>query len=455
MNYIAPSLESLPVESLLTAEFDVNPGAVYQRLRSTYGQVAPVDLAGVPVWLVLGYQEVLDVLRDEHTWKRDIRHWRARAEGRLPRDWAPLAAHEVRQTMFLDGAEHRAARQTFHAALSPFQDSRTPQGRELRAAVVRYADELVGALAAEAGPVGFADLNAQYTRPLMLMIVSRLFGFPEDVGEEVVVDLWHLLDAGPDAAEATGRALEAMTRVAAHCRARPGEDVTSGMLAADPSLTDEQLGREIFANALFLSDATGNMILATLLETLTSGSGGVLAAAPSTGLIGDLVNRVGLINPPTANLTFRFPAHDVRLGNFRLLAGDTVVPSLAAAHQDLMTFGGADAASRAHLAWGAGPHQCPGAAHALADTIVAVAVGRICEHFARAETTLPPNQLPWRAGPVSRGLRGLPVRYELKATGPARGGAGAPAALGGSPAADRGPKGPLAALRRMMFGSRR
>ncbi|WP_406123930.1 hypothetical protein OIE52_34875 [Streptomyces canus] len=40
-----PTRGSLPVEPLLTAEFDVDPGAVYERLRSTYGPVAPVLLA--------------------------------------------------------------------------------------------------------------------------------------------------------------------------------------------------------------------------------------------------------------------------------------------------------------------------------------------------------------------------------------------------------------------------
>src|SRR5690349_7755705 len=100
-----PTLASLPVEPLLTPEFDVDPVAVYERLRGTYGPVAPVSLAGVPVWLVLGYTEVTEVLRNERLWRRDVRYWRARAEGRLPRDWPLLAGYEVRQTMFMDDEE--------------------------------------------------------------------------------------------------------------------------------------------------------------------------------------------------------------------------------------------------------------------------------------------------------------------------------------------------------------
>src|SRR4051812_38748411 len=113
----APSLESLPSAPLLTAEFDIDPSAVYARLRNTYGPVAPVNLAGVPVWLVLGYQQVLDVLRNDTTWRSDIRHWRAHREGKLPTNWPLLTGYEIRQTMFLDGAEHGAARQTLYSAL--------------------------------------------------------------------------------------------------------------------------------------------------------------------------------------------------------------------------------------------------------------------------------------------------------------------------------------------------
>lgn len=191
-----PTLGSLPVEPLLTAEFDVDPGAVYERLRSTYGPVAPVGLMGVPVWLVLGYTEVTEVLRNESLWRRDIRYWRARAEGRLPRDWPLLAGYEVRQMMFMDDDEHLGARRTHHSALTPFQDARSPEGWQLRAAVARYADELVGMLAAESGSVGFADLGAQYTRPLLLMVTTQLFGCPVELGDELVMDLWRMLDGG-------------------------------------------------------------------------------------------------------------------------------------------------------------------------------------------------------------------------------------------------------------------
>lgn len=445
----SPLLGCLPVEPLLTSEFDADPGAVYRRLRRLHGPVAPVGLMGVPVWLVLGYREVLDVLRNECQWRRDIRYWRARAQGELPSGWPLLAGYQVRQTMFMDDDEHRAARQTLHAALRPFQEAHGPQGRELRAAVSRYADDLVALLAAESGTAGFADLGAQYTRPLLLMVTTRLFGCPVGLGDELVMDLWRMLDGGLGAEPATARALAAFTRLAAHRRARPGDDLTSYMLLADPHLSDEQLGRELFMNAVYLNDITGNMVLNTLLEVIRGNA--TVRRGLSAGRPGETVDRAALANPPVANMCFRFAARDVPLGNYWIRAGDAVSPSAAAAHQDLLAIGTShlvDPAlrTRSHLGWGAGQHQCPAAARELAGVLVTHAVGRILDHVATLELTLPPDQLPWRTGPVVRGLRLLPVRYELsrsaRSARPHRGGTGH--------GPDRQATGLLAGLRRLM-----
>ncbi|MFI2431088.1 cytochrome [Streptomyces sp. NPDC018693] len=453
----SPELGALRVEPLLTAEFDTDPGAVYERLRRTYGPVAPVGLMGVPVWLVLSYREVLEVLRNESRWRRDVRHWRARAQGELPQDWPLLAGYEVRQTMFMDDEEHRAARRTHHAALSPFKGTRNPEGRELRTAVARYADELVALLAAESGTTGFADLGAQYTRPLLLMVTAKLFGCPVELGDELVMDLWRMLDGGPDAGPATARALAAFTRIAAHRRARPGDDFTSYLLLADPELSDEQLGRELFMNAVYLNDITGNMVLNTLLEVVRGNA--TVRRSLSAGQLGETVDRAALANPPVANMCFRFAARDVRLGEFWIRAGDIVSPSAAAAHGELLAIGsspivGSTVSTRAHLGWGAGPHQCPSAARELGTLIVTTAVGRIFDHFTHVELTLPVDQLPWRSGPVVRGLRLLPVRYELSPRAPRGSGLGEPQAATAAPG-DRQARGLLAALRRLMPGAKR
>lgn len=85
--------------------------------------------------------------------------------------------------------------------------------------------------------------------------------------------------------------------------------------------------------------------------------------------------------------------------------------------------------------------------------IVATAVGRVLDHFARAELTLPPDQLPWRSGPVVRGLRLLPVRYQLR-TGALPAQRPEPAGPSTAPTADGYARRLLTVLRRLMPGGK-
>ncbi|MFC8668676.1 cytochrome [Streptomyces sp. NPDC057199] len=459
----SPVLESLSVEALLTWEFDSDPNGIYERLRGKYGAVAPVGLMGVPVWLVLDYQDVLEVLRNENVWRRDIRYWRARNEGLVPRDWPLLPGYEVRGTMFMDAEEHQHFRRTHQSALRPFQSPHTPQGRALLASVTQYTDDLVALLAAESGMTGFVDLCAQYTRPLLLMVTAKLFGFWGELEDELVMDMWRMVDGGADAGPATGRILEAMTRLAAHRRTNPGDDLPAHMMRANPQLSDEQLGRELLTAAIYLNDATGSMVANTLLEVLLGNA--AVRRSLSNGQLGDTLNRVALVNPPIANLPLRFAARDVRLGRFWMRAGDPVTVSVAAAHQNLVAISPSalatsDISTRAHLGWGAGPHQCPSAARELAGMIGTAAVARIFEHFENAELMLPYDQLSWRSGPSVRGLRLLPVRYALRESArperyvmSAQDGGGIRATQqSATPGAEA--KGVLSSLRRLMFGRR-
>ncbi|XVQ08348.1 cytochrome [Spirillospora sp. CA-255316] len=406
------SLEASAVRPLIDRDFDARPALVYERLRAEYGPVAPVELLGVPVWLALGYPQVLEVLRNQRgIWSKRLADWRAWNDGRVPADWPLRAALEVNHVIFQEGDRLRGLRAAYHEALKPFQDAAHPQGRQLRAAITRYADDLIDVMA-EGGGSGWADLSAQYARPLPLMVVDRLLGFRGEGGDHVLMDMWRVLDAGPDSAAALERLLGALAELAAEKAARPGDDLPSYMLAAHPGFTVDELSRELFMIVGVIGDHTGTLISNTVAEVITANP--EVRASLSVGMIRETVNRVAMVNPPMANLTFRCPSVDTRLGDVTIAAGDPVMLSVAAAHADPVFAGGMNGealySSRAHLAWGAGPHDCLG--RELATTIVTIAISRLFERFSGLSLTLPADQLPWRSSPLMRGLRSLPVRYE-------------------------------------------
>ncbi|GAA4129864.1 cytochrome P450 [Actinomadura keratinilytica] len=425
-----PPLEQLAVEPLICRDYEQRPAFYYERLRAAHGPVAPVDVLGVPIWLVIGYPQVLDILRDPRDiWSKRLENWRAYTEGRVPADWPLMPAMQADNSIFRDGAELSRLRGAWIEGLRPFQERGRPQARELEHAISQYADDLITVLGEGSGRAGTADLAAQYARPLPLMISNRLLGFTDGRAEDLLMDMWRLVDAGPDAAEAQARLLAAVRDLCARAKTDPGDDLPGHMAAAAPDLTVEELTRELFMVVALIGDYCGTLITGTVLEVIGGDSGA--RDSVSAGLIQEAVNRAALASPPMANLTLRFPRTDVRMGRYTIAAGDPVILSVAAAHGDPAFTGGQAPdsvySSRAHVAFGAGPHAC--VARDLATTITTIAVGRLFERFSMLRLALPPDQLPWRSSPLMRSLRSLPVHYELAEyrTAPAAGGPAAPA----------------------------
>jgi cytochrome P450 len=408
-------LEELTPEPLLTRDYETRPSLVYERLRQQHGPVAPVDLLGVPAWLVLGYRESLQVLQDDEGWPKGLENWRARTDGEVPADWPLGPSLEVNHVLIQGGPGYGSLRTAWDAALKPFQDPGHPQAKRLKAAVTAYADELI-TLVGQGGGTGVADLSAQFSRPLPLMVASHLLGFPGSQGDDALMDMWRVLDAGPDAEPALERLLATLAELAAVKLKEPGDDFPSYLLAAHPGLSLDELARELFMLLGMTSDHVGILMSNTVVEVISGdGDGSGVRASLSAGMIRETMNRVVMRKPPLVNFVPRFAAKDTPLGNYTIRAGDPVWVSSAAAHADPLFAGhvapSSTISTRAHLSWGAGRRQCP--ARELASTVAAVGVGRLFERFSDLELALPADQLPWRSSPFMRGLRSLPVRYEL------------------------------------------
>ncbi|MFE0251603.1 cytochrome P450 [Streptomyces sp. NPDC059010] len=407
-------LEELSPQPLLTRDYETRPSLVYERLRQRHGPVAPVDLLGVPAWLVLGYREALQVLQDDDGWPKGLENWRARSDGEVPADWPLGPSLEVNHVLIQGGPGYGELRTAWDAALKPFQDPAHPQAKRLKAAVTAYADELI-TLVGQGGGTGVADLSAQFSRPLPLMVASHLLGFPGSQGDDALMDMWRVLDAGPDAEPALERLLATLAELAAAKLKEPGDDFPSQLLAAHPGLSLDELARELFMLLGMTSDHVGILMSNTVVEVISGDGDGGVRASLSAGMIRETMNRVVMRKPPLVNFVPRFAAEDTELGKYTIRAGDPVWVSSAAAHADPLfadhVAPGSAISTRAHLSWGAGRRQCP--ARELASTVAAVGVGRLFERFSHLDLALPADQLPWRSSPFMRGLRSLPVRYEL------------------------------------------
>ncbi|CCK25684.1 putative cytochrome P450 [Streptomyces davaonensis JCM 4913] len=385
-------------ESLYGPEFAADPATVYGRLRDV-GPIAPVELApGVRASLVVGYEAALHVLRGTETFSKDARRWKDLADGTVPADSPVVPMMMYRpNALWTDGTEHRRLRGAITDSLARI-DSAT-----LRGYVEASADTLIDRIA----PAGQADLLGEYAQVLPLLVFNRMFGCPADYGERLVRGMSGIFD-GVDAEQANNLLATTLLDLVTLKRRQPGPDVTSWLMAHSAELTDEEMVHTLVLLMGAGTEPQQNLIANSLRLLLSddrfagSLSGGSLP-------VEEALDEVLWTDPPMANYAVHYAIHDVVYEGALLRAGQPLVVSLAAANTDPALTVDQRAGNRAHLAWSAGPHNCP--AQGPARLIAAVAVEKLLDRLPDVELSVPVEDLAWRPGPFHRALAALPVTF--------------------------------------------
>ncbi|BAJ30062.1 MULTISPECIES: cytochrome P450 [Kitasatospora] len=378
-----------------------DPHGLYARLRAAHGPVAPIELEpGVEGWLVIGYQELLELTRNEQQFSKDSRYWRVPREGRLRPD-SPLVPMTMwRPTLqSMDGAEHRRLSAAVGETLGRIDH------RLLRETTEAAALALVESW----GPDGTADLVAQFTRRLPLLVFTMLLDLPEEDGPQLLAMITGMVDSGAESQRAAAAFAGLLGRLVAERRARPGDDLVSWLLAHPAGLSDDEAVHNLVVLLVAGNESTINWIGNTVRLLLTdrrfrtSLTGGRATVA-------DALDEVLWRDPPVQNFPGRWATSDTVLGGQYISAGDLLVLGLAGANDDPAAHGPEGlSGNRAHLAWGAGRHVCP--AKDPARLIVETAVETLLHCLPDLQLAVPPHELTWRQSPWSRALVSLPVLY--------------------------------------------
>ncbi|WP_328875486.1 cytochrome P450 [Streptomyces sp. NBC_00287] len=403
-------------ESLYGPEFAADPAAVYRRLRDA-GPIAPVELApGVRASLVVGYDAALHVLRSTETFSKDPRRWKDMADGTVPPDSPVVPMMMYRpNALWTDGAEHRRLRGAITDSLARVDPA------TLRGYVEASADTLIDRIA----PAGKADLLGEYAQVLPLLVFNRLFGCPADYGERLVRGMSGIFD-GVDAEQANELLATTLLDLVTLKRRRPGPDVTSWLMAHAADLTDEEMVHTLVLLMGAGTEPQQNLI-ANSLRLLLSDDRFAGSLSGGSMPVEDALDEVLWTDPPMANYAVHYPIHDVVYEGAVLRAGHPLVVSLAAANTDPSLTADQRAGNRAHLAWSAGPHNCP--AQSPARLIAAVAVEKLLDRLPDVELAVPVEELAWRPGPFHRALAALPVTFPAATI--------APSTVGDEPSVER------------------
>ncbi|MET9803724.1 cytochrome P450 [Streptomyces sp. NPDC006368] len=405
--------DSLGREPIVLDPFVTDLDGESARLRDA-GPLARVVLpGGVPVWAVTHHEEARQLLTDKRLVK-DIGVWGAWQRGEIPGDWPLIGlANPGRSMLTVDGEEHRRMRTLVAQALTPRRVER------MRERITELTEGLLDDLAAPYRAGGTVDLKAAFAYPLPMYVISDLMGIdPADHPRlKVLFDKFFSTQTPPEEVVATlGELAGMMAKVVAARRAEPGDDLTSALIAASEDgdhLTDEEI-----VSTLQLMVAAGHETTISLIVNAVVN----LSAHPEqralvlSGEIGwdAVVEETLRFSTPTSHVLIRFATEDVAVGERVLPKGEALIVSYAAIGRDEKQHGptaGVFDLTRSpnrHIAFGHGPHVCPGAA--LSRLEAGVALPALYARFPGLDLAVPASELRNKPVVTQNDLFELPVR---------------------------------------------
>jgi len=385
-------------------EFAIDPAEIYARIRREHGRVAPVLLEGdVPAWLVLAYREIHHVTSNPQIFSRLARHWNLLDE--IPPDW-PLrpVVGPMPSVSHAEGTD----RQRRSAAIGDALEATDPA--EVSRVCERTADQLIDSFAGD----GKADLIAQYAQRLPVMVISRLYGFPESQIPGLTADLLVMstaTDAG--AMAANQRVMARMAEQVQTHRQKLGSGLTGRLVRHPAALTDTELVTDMFVLIIFAqaptADWIGNTLRLMLIDEHFS-----LTLQGGRSSVDQALNEVLWKDTPIQQAIGRWPTQDYELGGQRISKGDLLVLGLASANADPQvrpgSFGNMGA-NRAHMSFSHGEYGCPVGAPEIAEVIARTAVEVLLDRIPDVELEMPADLLRWKETSQMRGLESLPVTF--------------------------------------------
>lgn len=391
-----------------------------KRLREQ-GPIARVELQdGVLAWSVHDYAIAKQIMGDERFSKNPRKNWPAYINGEISNGW-PLITWVAMDTMATqDGADHARLRKLL---LKAFTERRVEAMKpHIWKTVETLLDDMATA-AAEAED-GIIDLKGWFHAELPTRLMCDLFGVPDFMRADVLEGGHKNIDTriSAEVAEANlGQWQEAISNLVVYKRQNPGDDLTTGMIAAKDEdgsrLSDSEMigtlhlllgaGSETLVNAL----AHSSLFLLTdpgLREKVTTGK------IPWE----DIWEETLRVESPVAHLPFRYATEDFDIGGVHIAKGDAILVDFAGIGRDPAIHGGtADdfdplRPDKTHLSFGHGVHYCLGAR--LAKHAWMIGIPALFARYPDMQLAVRRDQLVGQGSFVVNGHAQLPVRLTSK-----------------------------------------
>lgn len=422
-------MQPLSTFTLADPTVKANPYPYYERLR----QEDPVHYdEGIRTWLVTRHEDIIAVARDTETYSDEMRMSSAivspfQAE---VRDWMLSEGYistEASDSFKIDGEVHTRRRKLVSAAFAG------PAVTAMESRVVAICrDKSAGLLGR-----GEADLVREYAMPIPILVICDALGLPMDHVDEISRGADSMVasvgsSATREEAYQHGRNLMQLQRFVlqtiAQRRLKPGTDLISLLVharvedSATPQLTEKELLSISSVSIAGGVDTTRNGI-AFGLHALATRPDVLERLRTSKEQDKDLKRfqeEVLRFYSPVPALP-RIATKATVLGGKTIPQGAFVFLCWASGNRDEQrfkepnTFDLDRSNTNQHLAFGTGVHFCLGSM--LARQEIKCAIKEIVNSVDTLQLAVSPEQLDLSNSMVIlRGLKSLPVRFDVRAT---------------------------------------
>ncbi len=352
---------------------DTSDGIPYDALAELRSR-CPVSTTASGAYFLARYDDVLAATKDVDTF---------RASFREPGVVVPPEEQLVSE---IPEPRHGKIRRIINSAIAQHRIGRVePFAREL-------CNELLDGVLARGG----GDLVAEYVTPIPATVIAHLLGAdPKDHhrfaewSDVVVQSTYATKNRRVDGEENEGLAGVApaftayLDRMIAERRdaADPPDDFVTRLVNTEVDgqrLTDLEMRTQL-AFLLMAGNETTRHLIGNMLHTLCSDPAMFARLREERDLVPTVVEE-SLRHDPPIHVLMRDCAKDVTVDGVTIPAGVKVAFGLAAANRDRRTYDDPDAfrldrpSARDHLAFGGGPHVCPGASLARLEGRIALDV---------------------------------------------------------------------------------
>ena len=235
-----------------------------------------------------------------------------------------------------------------------------------------------------------------------MAVMCEILGMPEEYNDRLVQAARDMLKGTETAIASNEYVMGVLMRLTAPpARPSPPSDFTSYLINHPAGLTDDEVGQHLRLVLIAAYEATANLLANVLRVVLTDpGFRAQLNGGQMT--VPEAVEQSLWDEPPFSAVLGYFAKQDTELGGQRIRKGDGLLLGIAPGNVDPRVRPDLKAnmqGNRSHLAFGGGPHECPGQdiGRAIADIGVDALLMR-----------LPDVQLDGRGGRVELDARRSP-----------------------------------------------